>query len=70
MSSFLDYFRKSGIRYEKSERGDKEVYRVMDKYEGNWFLIPSRDAIFGVFGTDDEEFLKYFVKEKDKETLR
>ena len=64
LSSFLEYFGKSGMRYEKTERGGEEVYKVMDKYEGNWFLIRSRDAVFGVFGTDDEEILKYFVKEK------
>jgi len=63
LSSFLDYFGKYGMRYEKTERSGIEVYRVIDKYEGNWFLIRSRDAIFGVFGTDDEKILKYFIKE-------
>jgi len=62
MSSFLGYFGRSGIRYEKTGTRGKEVYRVMDKYEGNWFLIPFRDTVFGVFGTDDEEILKFFVK--------
>jgi hypothetical protein len=52
------------MRYEKTERGGKEVYKVVDKYEGNWFLILSRDALFGVFGTDDEEILKFFIQEK------
>ncbi|MGD0885616.1 MAG: DUF6599 family protein [Thermodesulfovibrionales bacterium] len=64
VTSFLDYFGKSGMRYEKTERGGREVYKVMDKYEGNWFLIRSRDAVFGVFGTDDEGILKFFMKEK------
>ena len=63
-SAFLSYFGKSGMRYEKTERGGKEVYKVTDKYEGNWFLIRTRDAVFGVFGTDDEEVLKFFTKEK------
>ena len=64
MSSFHEYFKKSGMPNEKLERGGREFYRVMDKYEGNWFLIPSRDAIFGVFGSDDEKILEYFIKEK------
>jgi len=64
LSSFLDYFRKSGMRYEKTERGGREMYKVMDKYEGNWFLVRSRDEVFGVFGTDDEGILKFFMKEK------
>jgi len=64
LSSFFDYFAKSGMRYEKMEIGGLEAYRVVDKYEGNWFLIGSRDAVFGVFGTDDEGILKSFVKYK------
>jgi hypothetical protein len=69
LSTFLDYFGKSGIRYEKTERGGREVYKVMDKYEGNWFLIRSHDAVFGVFGTDDEKILNFFTKEKVKRPL-
>lgn len=64
-SVFFDYFRKSGMRYEKTERNGQEFYRVMDKYEGNWFLIPSGDALFGVFGTEDEAAINQFVKGKD-----
>lgn len=63
-SSFFDYFRKSGMRYEKTERDGQEFYRVTDRYEGNWFLIPSHDAIFGVFGTEDETVVTYFGKGK------
>ncbi len=64
LSSFTGYFGKSGMRYEKTERGATDIYKVMDKYEGNWFLIRSHDAVFGVFGTNDEEILKFFIKEK------
>jgi hypothetical protein len=60
LSSFLDYFRKYAIPYEKLEKSGKEVYRVMDKYEGTWFLIPAHDTMYSVFGTDDEGILKYF----------
>jgi hypothetical protein len=63
-SSFLDYFKKYAVPFEKIEKSGKEVYKVMDKYEGNWFLIPAHEAIFSVFGTEDEGILKYFVKEK------
>ena len=62
--SFFDYFRKSGVPHEKIERDGTEMYKVVDKYEGNWFLIPAGDSIFGVFGTDDKEILKYFAKRK------
>ncbi len=62
--SFHEYFKKSGIPNEKSERSGKEFYRVQDKYEGAWFLIPSGDALFCVFGTDDEGILGYFTGRK------
>ncbi|HWR59915.1 MAG TPA: DUF6599 family protein [Thermodesulfovibrionales bacterium] len=62
MSSFDRYFKKSGIPNEKLKRGGREVYKVTDKYEGTWFLIPGRDAVFAVFGTDDEEILRH-IKE-------
>ncbi|MBI5101125.1 MAG: hypothetical protein HZB33_04750 [Nitrospirae bacterium] len=61
---FFDYFRKSAMRYEKAERQGQEFYRIMDKYEGNWFMIPGREAIFGVFGTEDETVVDYFFKGK------
>ncbi len=64
LSSFHGYFEKSRMPYEKTERDKKEVYKVADKYEGTWFLIQSRDAIFAVFGTDDEGILGYFTKGK------
>jgi len=64
MSSFYGYFSKSGIPTEKITRNGTDAYKVLDKYEGTWFLVPDRDAIFGVFGTDDEEILGYFIKGK------
>ncbi|TAN39617.1 MAG: hypothetical protein EPN25_10795 [Nitrospirae bacterium] len=63
-SSFLDYFSKAGVRSERLDRSGIEAYKVMDKYEGNWFLIISPDAVFGVFGTDDDSVLKHFEKGK------
>jgi len=62
--SFMDYFKKSGILYDKIEKNGNETYKVTDKYEGNWFLIPAHDTIFAVFGTEDEDILKYFTGEK------
>jgi hypothetical protein len=64
LPSFFKYFEKSGMKYEKIERKGMEVYRVTDKYEGNWFLIRSGNAVFGLFGTDDEGILKFFEEEK------
>jgi hypothetical protein len=64
LPSFFNYFEKSGMKYQKIEKKGMEVYRVADKYEGNWFLIRSGNTVFGLFGTDDEGILKFFGKEK------
>ena len=64
MASFMEYFRKSGMRYEKAGGEVREAYKVMDKYEGNWFLVSAGDAVFGVFGTEDEGILGHFAKGK------
>jgi hypothetical protein len=64
LASFMDYFRKSGIRYEKMEKEGNEAYKITDKYEGNWFLIHGDTTLFGVFGTDDKEILKHFTTGK------
>jgi len=64
LTSFLDYFKKYAISFEKIEKSGKVAYKVMDKYEGNWFLIPTHEATFSVFGTDDEGILQYFLKNK------
>jgi hypothetical protein len=59
-ASLFDYFRKSGLKTEKISSG-KESYKILDKYEGTWFLIPTGQALFAVFGTDDEDIVKKFL---------
>jgi len=66
--AFLEYVRKSGMPLEQSEQADKTIYKVSDKYEGNWFLIASPNAVFAVFGTDDTAVLRHFMKIGDAGT--
>jgi hypothetical protein len=60
--AFLEYVRKSGMPIEQSEQADRTIYKVNDKYEGSWFLIASPNAVFAVFGTDDNAVLRHFIK--------
>jgi len=62
VQAFLQYVKKAGMPIEQSEQADKTIYKVNDKYEGNWFLIASSKAVFAVFGTDDEAVLGHFMK--------
>lgn len=64
LASFLAYFGKSGIQHQRIEREGREIYKVLDKYEGGWFLIRSGDSIFCLFGIDDEKILNLFIKGK------
>ena len=64
-SKLLGYFKKSDTKFDKTVRGGKEIYKVIDKYEGDWFLISDRGALFGIYGNADEEALKYFTKGKE-----
>ena len=62
VSAFRAYVRKSGMPIEQSEQADRTIYKVNDKYEGSWFLVSSPNAVFAVFGTDDNEILRHFIK--------
>lgn len=61
-SALFGYFSRSGIPHEKTVKDGVEFYRITDKYEGNWLLIPLPDAVFGVFGAEDETVVKQFGK--------
>ena len=68
VSSFLAYVKKSGMPMEQSQQADKAIYKITDKYEGSWFLLASPNAVFAVFGTDDNAVLRPFMKIGDSGT--
>ncbi|KJU82985.1 hypothetical protein MBAV_004818 [Candidatus Magnetobacterium bavaricum] len=55
VSDFMAYFAKSGVKYDKSEVAGMSYYKVSDKYEGDWFLIPAGDALLGVYGAVSDD---------------
>lgn len=63
VASFLDFYRQSEIEYDTIEIRGKRLYKIRDPYEGEWFLIPLPDALFGIFGSIDDKTLQYLVKE-------
>lgn len=60
-AQFIDYFRASDIRYSVSEEKDKQTYRIEDPYEGDWVMISSPDALFGIFGGFDNEIINMIL---------
>jgi hypothetical protein len=65
-SSFLEFFRQTEINFVILEKNGRRFYKVMDPYEGDWFLLPLNDVIFGIYGTDDDTILKHFVSSTEK----
>jgi hypothetical protein len=59
--SFLEFFRDNKIEFVKLEKGGIKFYKVKDPYEGDWYLLPLDDIVFGVYGTVDKTILERFV---------
>jgi hypothetical protein len=61
VASYLDFFRESDIKHIVMKQHNLDLYRVIDPYEGDWYLIPVSDALFGIFGDVDKEILHQFL---------
>jgi hypothetical protein len=65
-SSFLEFFNQAEIKFAIREKNGRRFFKVMDPYEGDWFLLPFNDVIFGIYGTDDDTIVEYFVPSPEK----
>ncbi len=65
-TSFFDFFRQSEIKFIRIKKNGKIFYKVMDPYEGDWYLLPVRDALFGIYGAVNDTIVKYFFKNESK----
>jgi hypothetical protein len=61
LSSYLKFFKESDTPYKKVVKDGQIVYTVMDRYEGDWYLLPLRDSLFGIYGDADDEVLEKLV---------
>jgi len=57
-TSLLDHFKKYNIPCESVEKYEKRFYKVMDPYEGDWYMIPARDALFGIYGSVNDHLVR------------
>lgn len=60
---FIDYFHESDIRYSVSVEKEKKAYRIEDPYEGDWVMISTPDALFGIFGALDDRIINLMLTE-------
>jgi hypothetical protein len=61
VTSYIGFFRTSEIEHIKFKRNGQELYKVIDPYEGDWYLIPFADALFGIYGAEDDETLDRLI---------
>jgi hypothetical protein len=57
MSSFFNFFKENDVNYTEIERENRKFYKIMDPYEGDWFLVPFDDLVVGVYGAGNEELV-------------
>ncbi len=57
VASYLAFFRGSDTPFEKISRDGRDFYKVMDPYEGEWYLVPFADSLFGIYGIEDSMVL-------------
>jgi hypothetical protein len=65
-ASFIEFFRQTGIKFVALEKNGRKFYKVLDPYEGDWFLLPLNDVLFGIYGADDDTILNHFVSSSEK----
>lgn len=63
-AAFFDFFKKSDIKHQTVEKYGRRFYKIIDPYEGDWYLLPSGDAMFGIYGAADDDLVRQFSNKK------
>jgi hypothetical protein len=61
ISSYLAFFKDSETPYKQKSKNGHEMYRVMDQYEGDWYLLHFSDSVFGIYGEVDDALLDRII---------
>lgn len=69
VKSYLAFFKDSNITYVKNSKKGQEYYKVIDPFEGEWFLIPVSAAVFGLYGEINDNALEQFLKSIKKQHM-
>ncbi|MCX8027709.1 MAG: hypothetical protein N3A62_07660 [Thermodesulfovibrionales bacterium] len=56
--SALEFLGKSGSEYQRIQTPKGEVFKIHDKYEGDWVMIHSKDAVICLFGNINDDVIK------------
>jgi hypothetical protein len=67
LDAYLNFFKTTKTQYATIERHGKMFYRIDDKYEGQWYLLPMEDALIGVFGkVAEDKIMEIILREKKR----
>lgn len=58
---YTEFFKKDGIEYHILQYKQLNYYKILDPFEGNWFLIPLGNDLFGIYGSLSDKVLKKFI---------
>lgn len=58
---YTEFFKKDGIEYHVLQYKQLNYYKILDPFEGNWFLIPLGKDLFGIYGSLSDKTLKKFI---------
>ena len=62
LDQYLKFFKKDNIEYQVLRYKKRDYYKILDPFEGTWFLVPSDEDLFGVYGPlSDKNLKKFFV---------
>jgi hypothetical protein len=65
LSAYITFFKSTKTPYDIIDRHGKQFYKINDKYEGQWYLIPAEDTLIGVFGKIGEDKIgEIIIREK------
>jgi hypothetical protein len=58
---YTEFFKEDGIEYHMIQYKQRNYYKVMDPFEGDWFLIPLNKELFGIYGSLSDKVLRKFI---------
>ncbi|MBF0516596.1 MAG: hypothetical protein HQK97_05680 [Nitrospirae bacterium] len=64
LAAYLNFFKTTGTKYTVVDKGGRQLYKIDDKYEGQWQLIPMEDTLIGVFGKLSDDKIMEIIARK------
>lgn len=57
LNQYFEFFEEDGLKYQMLEYNNQTYYKIFDPFEGNWYLIPLNNELFGIYGPLSKKML-------------